>query len=179
MKVQFEFTQEDMIDLDRRVNKRSKFFKKNYRKNLIIYSIIIFMFSFIIFSEESFITKIIYAMFFSLIYIAIYPFLVRRRQRKNVRKFLKEFYNTTGPFVCEVELTPDGFYSKQMNIQIFQKWEDVNEIVETPDSLDIFTNNNNSGVIIRKRAFNSKEEQNKFFNLAKDYLKLSKERKQN
>lgn len=72
-----------------------------------------------------------------------------------------------------MDLETTGIFTKQGNIQINFMWADVEEILETPDSIDFFMRQ--GGIIVaRKRAFASEEEFKRFFGVANQYLEQSR-----
>ena len=102
----------------------------------------------------------------------LYPSLSRGGVEQRLRKLHEEMLGGAGPFICEVELTAVGLWTRQLNRQTTYEWESVEEIKETEDSVDIYAKG--GGMIVRKRAFSSPDEQKQFIELAESYLELSR-----
>jgi hypothetical protein len=103
----------------------------------------------------------------------LYPSSHRSGVEKRLRELHREKLGGSGPFVCEVELTPVGVWVRQLNTQVTHEWESVKEIQETADSVDIITRHG-GGVVVRNRAFKSDEERRKFIELAQGYIEISR-----
>lgn len=172
MKVQFEATQDDLIDATQRFLARSKQIRSWRWKDLLYSSVLFGLIGFLVYALQGRPMRgvacgILIAMVTALLHI----FHQRGRERR-LRKFYQERLGTSVPFVCEVELTPVGVWVRQLNTQSILEWEIVAEVTETGDSVDIYTRNG-GGVVVRKRAFSSAEEQAKFVATARGYLELS------
>ncbi len=168
MRVQFEVTQEDMVDVSRRFLARSEVAKSWRWQGLA--------------STAFFAWLLVFAFFFAtplkgtLIGLAaaavsalIYPTLHKRAVNKRLRKLHHEKLGDTNSFICEVELTPNGVWTRLMNQQITYEWESIKEIVVTEDSVDII-GQHDGGVVVRNRAFESLEHREQFIDLARSYL---------
>jgi len=176
MRVQFEFTQEDSIDVIKRVLARSKVVHSWRWKGLVVNAIlswIVWTLAFVFFTASPLkgaLTGLIVAGVSAL----LYPGAHKRAVEKRLRSFHKEKLGDLNAFICEVELTPAGVWTRQMNRQTTHEWKSVAEIVVTEDSVDFFTREGGA-VVVRKRAFKSPEEQGQFVELAKKYLQLSRQ----
>jgi hypothetical protein len=177
MRVEFEFTQEDSIDVAKRVLARSKVIRSWQWKGLIYTAIIGWMawvLVFVALFSASPLTAALTGVIVAGLTALFYPGSHRRAIEKRLRNLHQEKYGETKSFICEVELTPTGVSVRQMNRQTTYEWKIVEEIVVSEDSVDIFTRDD-SGVVVRKRAFNSLEEQWQFVSLAKQYLEQSRQ----
>ena len=92
------------------------------------------------------------------------PVIIQRR----LRKFVREKHGSEDAFPCDVELTPAAILIRDCATQTTLKWETVEEISVTSDSVDIFARQ--GGVIIRDRAFASAAEKSEFVKMAQGYL---------
>lgn len=104
----------------------------------------------------------------------IYPSMHRQSVQKRLRKFCKEKFGETTSFICEVELTPTGIRTQSLNTQTTSEWKNVEEILVTEDSVDIFTRQG-GGVVVRNRAFQSADERRVFIELAQNLVAQSRE----
>jgi uncharacterized membrane protein len=172
MLVQFEFTQDDLVDVSKRSMARSKV-TQAWRWQGMVYSAL-------------FAWLLVFAFFFStplkgaLIGLAaaavsalIFPATHKRGLDKRLRKLLRENLGDRNSFICEVELTSNGVSTKQMNQEITTEWQSIKEIVATDDSVDII-GQHGGGVVVRNRAFESPEHRKQFVDLARSYLESSR-----
>ncbi len=169
MHVQFEFTQEDLIDASNRFLARSQVVRSWRWKNLLYSALIGWLFMFILFigtPAKGAVLGLIVAVISSL----IYPSLHKSETEKRLRELHQELLGDANLFMCEVELLPVGVWVRQINKQTVHEWESVEEIKESANSVDIFTRG--GGIIVRKRAFKSPEEQKQFIDIAQGYLEL-------
>lgn len=172
MHVRFEATEDELLDATQRFLARSKVVRSWRWKDLVAASFIAGLIPFILFFSRP-ATAIICGVLAALICAAYYPFSHRRTVNKRLRNFIRETLGARVPFICEVELTPVGVWVRQLNTQITYEWESVAEIKEAEDSVEIFTREG-SGVIVRKRAFESLQEQKRFIEIAEGYLELAR-----
>ena len=170
MHIQFEFTQDDLIDVSKRFLARSKVVRSWRWKGLLSTAFLAWLLVFMFFFSTP-IKGIIVGLVAAAIAALIYPSTHKRGVEKRLRKLHQEKLGDAISFICEVELTPVGVWVRQLNKQIMHEWESVEEIKESDDSIDIFTREG-GGVIVRKRAFKSSEEQKQFIELAQSYLEL-------
>ena len=166
MRVQFIYSQEDLVDATMRFSARSKSLRGLRRKRavwsaLLLGSVILVVFRF---SMKGAISGAVAA----LIALIIDPFTYKYQFRRNLRKIFKEQYGEENEFICEVELLPDGLKTSGENSQCRTEWETIEEIVSTNDSVNIF--GRKGGVIVRNRAFSSIEERLRFIELARQYM---------
>jgi hypothetical protein len=171
MRVQFTYTQEDLVDATMRFSARSKSLRALRRKRavwsaLLLWSVILVVLRF---SMKGAISGAVAA----LIALIIDPFTHRYQYRRNLRKVFKEQYSEENEFICEVELLPECLKTSGKNSQCSTEWETIEEILSTKDSVDIF-GRKGGGVIVRNRAFSSAEERQRFIDLAREYMNLAK-----
>jgi hypothetical protein len=170
MHVRFEFTQDDLIDVSQRFLARSKMVRSWRWKGMLYTALLAWLLTFMFFLGSP-AKGLVIGLIAAVVSALIYPSLHRSGVEKRLRKLHQEKLGEAGPFICEVELTPIGVWVRQMNIQTTHEWEGVEEIKETEDSVDILTRDG-GGVVVRKRAFNSPDEQKQFIELAESYLEL-------
>ena len=173
MHVQFEFTQEDLIDVSRRSLARSGAVR-SWRLRGLLYTVafswgLVFLFFFLLHEPMK---GAIIGLIAAAVSGLLYPGSHRRAVEKRLRQLHREKFGGAGPFLCEVELTPVGVWVRQMNTQVTHEWESVERLEVTPDSVDIITRAG-GGVVVRDRAFSSAEEREKFIELARGYMELA------
>ncbi|HSS19431.1 MAG TPA: YcxB family protein [Pyrinomonadaceae bacterium] len=167
MHVQFAFTQEDMLDATRRFMARSKVVAASRRKGLIL--------------TAAFTGLLLFGLFYwyghplaggpvgligAAVSALLYPSSHRKAVDKQLRKYHHELFGDAKSFVCEVELTTAGVLVKQMDRQVLYEWPSITEILETNDSVDIFTKDG-AGVVVRNRAFTTPDDKSEFLRLAR------------
>ena len=102
----------------------------------------------------------------------LYPILNERTVRRRLRKFCEEKTGSSKTFLCEVELNDSGVHTKSNGTQIIYPWDKVTEVEETAESVDLYTEFGGL-LVVRKRAFASPQEQDRFVELANRYVKIS------
>jgi hypothetical protein len=81
----------------------------------------------------------------------------------------RELIGNNAPFKVEIEVAPNGISITQLNTQVIYAWSEIEELFETPDSVD-FVARGGGLVVVKKRAFASLEETSKFVEEATRYL---------
>ena len=172
MHVRFEATEDELVNATQRFLARSKVVRSWRWKNLVSASLIAGLIPFILFLKRP-AAAVICGVLTALICAAYYPYSYRRTVETRLRNHIRESLGARMPFICEVELIPVGVWVRQLNTQITYEWESIAEIKEAEDSVEIFTREG-GGVIVRKRAFESLEEQKRFIEIAEGYLELAR-----
>jgi hypothetical protein len=104
-----------------------------------------------------------------------YPALRKARIESVLSKSHKETHGSLMPVTCDLELSSVGLGLRQLNAQTTIEWEGVEEVISTPDSIDVATKGG-SYIVLRNKAFASKAEKQRFFDLANGYIELSRPR---
>jgi hypothetical protein len=171
MRVQFDYTQEDMVDASMRFLSRSKTFRSTRWQGRLWTVILVWLLVFALFGAS--IKAGLIGLLAASISALIYPAIDRQSVRKRLRKFSREKFGDLNLFICEIELTPNGIWTQATNTQTTSELKDVEEILVTEDSVDIFARQA-GGVIVRNRAFKSAEERQQFIDLARSYLESAR-----
>jgi hypothetical protein len=175
MRIQFDVTIEDCLDLRERVVARSKVassWRRNYIAiNALIYALILGVASFALSKNLLFagICWIVAAAVGGGIFWRQYHATLRRR----FRKYFQEQFGQRTSLPFEVEMTNSGIRTKMMGTQIIYEWSNVKELEETNDSIALWMHDGGC-VNMRKRAFAWPEEQEHFKEVAQDYLTASR-----
>jgi YcxB-like protein len=174
MRVSFACTQADIVDANMRMLARSKTIRNSNWKAIIASAVMLGPLMFL--SLQALIGFLPFSIFGGLtgvlIAFALGPPFIDRSRRKNLARFVKEKYGDENSFPYEVELGEKGVAITGKNSQVVFPWEEVEEIVDTSDSVDIFTRNG-SGIVVRNRAFLSPETRTQFIELAQRHLAQS------
>jgi YcxB-like protein len=173
MRVEFDYTIEDMVDVQMRALKRSRAARAWRWRDLVMTSLLTGALLFAVIPEE--ITgRIIVGIIGLFLGAVLYPVLNEMTVKRRLRKWCEEHAGTQRTFTFEVELNQSGIHTRSNGTQIIYAWENVKEIKETEDSVDIYFEKGGL-VVVRKRAFPSPGEHERFIELAKQYLKMAHE----
>ena len=145
MRVQFEFTQDDLIDASKRFSARLKAVRSFQWTGLLATSFLTWLLVFV-FLYRTPVQGAIIGLMAAAISAALFPRSNRRTVEKRMRKVAREIFGDANSFLCEVELRPDGVWVRSMNRQTLFEWASEEEVKETSDSVDIFTREG-SGVV--------------------------------
>jgi hypothetical protein len=172
MRVQFEFTRDDLIDVAKRFSARSKVVR-SWKWSGMFYSALFAWLLVFAFYYPTPMKGTLIGFVAAVGAALLYPSFHGRETEKRLRKLHQEKLGNENSFVCEVELTQAGFSVSQMNRQIKYDWQAVEEIKDTSDSVDIFTRDG-GGVIVRNRAFQSDSDRVRFVELARGFSSQSR-----
>ncbi len=165
MHVQFEFTQDDLIDVSKRVAARLKTVRAFHLKVRLATSLLTGLVIFLI-AYRTPLKATFFGLVGALLAALLYPGSAKRGTDKQMRRIAKEIFGDVNSFLCEVELRPDGVWVRQMDHQILYEWPSVEEIRDSADSVEVLTRDG-SGIVVRNRAFSSPEERLRFIELAR------------
>jgi hypothetical protein len=174
MHLQFEFTQDDIIDAAQRCLARSKTVRATRMKGLLVSVGLSWLFTFLFFLL---VVRLPFAgaiagLLTGLTTGVIYPGSHQRGMERRLRAFYREHYGDAGPFLCEMEVSPVGIWVRQANTQVTHEWESVEGVEETAGGLEVLIRHGNC-VIVRDRAFGSPEERRRFIELTQSYIALA------
>src|SRR5882762_5657740 len=167
MRVEFNYTVEDLVEAQLRLLKRSRAVRAWRLRDLVLTSLFTGGFLFAVIPEEITV-RIIVGSIGLLLGAVVYPFMNRETVKRRLRKLCEENAGPDKTFNCEVELNQSGIHAKTNGIQIIYSWENVTDIQETQDSVDIYSGKGGL-VVVRNRAFTSPEERLQFIELASEY----------
>ena len=171
MQVQFEYTIDDMVDVQLRVLKRSRAARSWRGRDLVMTSLLSGAVLFAVI-PEGFTGRAIMGCIGLSLGALLYPILNERTVRRRLRKFCEEKAGSSKTFLCEVELNDSGVHTKSNGTQLIYPWDKVMDVQETGESVDFYSEFGGL-LVVRKRAFTSPEEQEKFVELANRYVKAS------
>lgn len=167
MKVKFDFTLDDLVDVSERASIRSRVMRSLHSQGLIIVCLTgaVVAFFTVAGSTER---RLFAATVAAVVCALIYPFSMGRARKSQLRKYFREQFGGDGPYSCEVELTPAALVTAQAGTRAERAWSTVTGIQETADSVD-FAFKGSGTLVVRNRAFRSPEERNAFIRLARSY----------
>ncbi|MGD8405436.1 MAG: hypothetical protein PVJ21_17395 [Anaerolineales bacterium] len=167
MKVSFEATFEDFVEVSIRTIKNSKEYNSAQKNVRILASIFVGIIIFVL-VPSTVLGRLIWGVFGSFLMVLIYPYFYQRSFEKRIRNYCREQMGTQNSFLVEVELNAQGFTCKQLQTQITYDWSAVQDIQVTPDGVD-FIIQNGGITTVRAKAFESPEQQEEFVELANNY----------
>lgn len=168
MRVEFNYTIDDMVDVQMRLLKRSRAARAWRWRDLILTSLISGSFLFAVI-PEGITGRIIVGTIGLLLGAVLYPVLNDMTVKRRLRKWCEENAGSDKIFTCEVELNQSGIHTKSNGTRTIYAWENVIEIKETEDSIDIYSERGGL-VVVRKRAFTSPGDHQRFIDVAKQFL---------
>ena len=172
MRVQFDYNQEDIVDAAKRFLARSKAARAWRRQDRIWFAAIVGAAVFAVFLRSPW-AGVFIGLVVAILCVALAAIFYQLWLEKRLRTIVRESHGDKNLFVCEVELTPDSLLTRSDNTRTVTEWKDVEEIVVTDDTIDIFAQHH-GGVIVRNRAFKSDTERQQFIDLAKSYFESSR-----
>ena len=109
MRVQFEFTQDDLIDSSDRVLTRSKVIRSWKWKGALSTGFLAWVFVLLLFYQDP-LRGAFVGLLAAAISAALYWLIQERTSKKGLRDLYKEQFGNAKSFVCEVELRPEGVW---------------------------------------------------------------------
>ena len=167
MRVQFEFTEDDLVEVYWRVFKRAPE-RKAIRRNRIITVVVLAVLLFAAIPGDSTI-RLIGALAGLVISAVLYRVLDKRFVKQSTRQFWRENSSGQQTAICEVELQESGVHTYQLGMEFVFPWKSIATIEETNNGIEL--NEENGGlVVVRKRAFSNPTDQARFVETAKRFL---------
>jgi hypothetical protein len=168
MRVKFEYSEDDLVDVYRRSLKRSPTIGSARSKDRVWFSIIAAGLGFLLLAAaKGQMVGLIVGALSGLIALLLHPVIYRRATEKRLRKLAREQHDSTEPRICEVELTPAGLWSRQGKTQVIHEWGGVESIDVTDDGVEI--KSKGCSMMVRNRAFQSDADRQQFLELANSY----------
>jgi hypothetical protein len=167
MKVSFEFTVEDLVDGAERAVARSSLMRGWRWQRLAVTCILSAIVAYLVVPGPEG-RKLFAAVIAAALCAAILPFSSGGGRKRRLQQYFREQFGGDGPFTCEVELTPAALVTVQRGTRSERPWPMIRAIQVTDNSVDFLTQGAGS-VIVRNRAFKSREERDAFVELARKY----------
>ena len=168
MQVQFDATLDDYVDVLMRSIAVSKA-ARNWRwKGSIIFGLLVGFSVFLILTGSNVRKLGAGVLAFLLVTVANLAYY-KSSYRKRVRKLLKEQMGTEGPFRIQVELTESGISFEQQKMRQIHDWSTLERYEETDDAI-YFWKRDRSVMAVRKRAFESRANQDEFLEFARKHM---------
>jgi hypothetical protein len=168
MKVQFEATIEDFVDVAVRASPLT------WEYYLILGSTILgsgLFFGFLTHCLYASPAATAIAVIIAIVFVAASNYKIRERR---ARSFIAETYHPKWPAAVEAEISDAGLSFKQFGTTTVYDWEIVSSIGEDGDAI-YFQNLFGQISAVRTRAFASESEKNEFIQTATQYISQSRE----
>jgi hypothetical protein len=171
VRVEFNVTIDDFVDIAMRLSARSKVIRTWRWQGRVLTFFLTWFVGFVVTSGST-ITKLIVALVLAGAITILYVTTYRRSHAKRLRELYRERLEINGPIKVEVEVTETNIIVKQMGNQTTYEWRNVKSIEEREDSIDVFLRDG-GGIAVRKRGFGSNQETEEFLRLCKNSVELS------
>jgi hypothetical protein len=166
MKVQFEFSAADLADVAQRTAERSKVIRDSRWHAAASWSALLSLLLFLVL-DGGFVVRALFATLFGLVVFLFYFRRGRASPNETYLKYYREQLGGDGPFLCVVEIRPDGVLTKQGGAELRHPWSTVKDIVETSDGLE-FVWHAGGLLVVRDRAFQTPESRSAFLQTARN-----------
>ncbi|MEP6788943.1 MAG: YcxB family protein [Acidobacteriota bacterium] len=162
MKVNFDATLEDFVDVQKRSMNRGLRIYVTKAIIALISTAMLGGFMYFIFGDR------LAAGLGAALGLFVGVFGLIRGQDRNIRAFIKERLKSNGPVPTEVEINDSGLTIRCLGQTVIQEWKLIENIEETDDAI-YFRNKYGAYCAARKRGFGSEDEKKEFLDLAKHY----------
>lgn len=170
MELEYSLTEEDYVQFNIEHGKKSPFLRKRILLQRIFGPIIFIIAPFLIqgFSDIPFWYWFTLFGITSILWFVYYPKYTNWEIKRGIMKMLEEGDNENLLNHRKLTLRVDGIQQISEHNVVNTPWEQIDSIWETEDYLFLYISSL-SAYIIPKRAFNSKEDQEDFFNEIKTH----------
>jgi hypothetical protein len=167
VKVAFDFTLDDMVDVAERAANRSRTVMGMRSQARLVVSVVSAVIVWLIL-PGAYMFRLVAAAAAAGIGWYLYPADQRKMHRKKLRQFFIEQFGGEGPFRCEVELATEGLIVTQAGARTVREWASISAVLDTTDSIE-FVARASGTLVVRNRAFKSQSEHAEFLRLARSY----------
>jgi hypothetical protein len=171
MKVRFEFTLDDLVDASERTVARSGAVRSWRWQGMVSSSLISALIVYVIRSGPV-ATKLAWAVAGAIVSAILYPIFSAWTRKRRLLRFYRERFGGAGPYTCEVEITPTGVTTNQAGAQTTREWSSIVAVEDSADAVEFITRGAGT-VIVRNRAFSSREEWRQFIEESRNYVALA------
>ena len=170
VKIQYEFTVDDMADVMRRAVKRKRLWLTWRWRRRAIESILLGSVLYLVIEGPATNRVAGAALFAVTSYFATW-FIRGRSLGTSYSRLFREHVGSDGPFVFELEITSEALIATQLGETHRRNWTSVTKITEAKGGIEFDTR---SGLVFaRDSGFKSSAERSEFLNLARRFLRES------
>jgi hypothetical protein len=167
MRVRFDFTLDDMVDVTERATARSGVIRSLRSQSTVVMCCIAAAIAFLTVPAD-----IGWRLFAAAAAIGItatlYPASMASTRRSRLRQFMRERFGGEGPYTCEVEISPAGLQVSQAGARSIREWATVVSIEDVTAGIE-FVSRPGGTLVVRNRAFASPAQRAEFLRLARSY----------
>jgi|GEM_PF-6165851 len=168
MRVQFEFTAEELFDASRRLAAHWKRDETFRWQTAAAFASIAALTAFFL-ADGAAIRRLVFGTVGGLLGALLGWLLGPQRYRKVLRAESRRAFAQMQSPVCAVALDPVELRIEQDETATLHPWHTVTEIVEYPDCFGIYTRHR-YGVIVQDNAFANREERNRFVTTVRERI---------
>ena len=170
VKIQYEFTVDDMADVMRRAGRRRRLWLTWRWRRRAIESILLGSVLYLII-EGSATNRLVGAALFAVISYFATWFVRGRPLQANYSGLFRRHAGGDGPFLFELEITEQALIASQLGETHRREWSSVKKITDAKGGIEFDTHR--GLVFARDSGFKSLEEKTAFLNLARRYRRES------
>ena len=170
MKVEFDATLDDFVDCTNRVQKRTGILRRFMRLWVVFLAVVAGVLSFVQ-GRGSFRDNVIEGCTDAVVVgtlVTIFLIITRPIVRRLNRQLYRRVLGADGPIRIETEIMESGIVMKQQGTQTGYDWENVTAIEDCANSIEIW--NRGLLMVVRDRAFGSKEQRDEFLGLCRKWF---------
>jgi hypothetical protein len=170
MKVQFEFSPDELAQLAVRMSPPTQWYKEWRFDGNLAFGVLGCAALFVI-APGALLPRAVFSILFCVVTILILHWWGSRNvDAARHRLYLRHYRERlgTGPFLCEVEISPVGVEVRQLGASVARKWSHVVKIESVSDGIE-FTFQPQSLLLVRNRAFVSSDIREKFLSSAQEF----------
>jgi hypothetical protein len=165
LKVQFEFSASDLAEVANRASDRSRVVQGWRLQGRMTWAVLISLVVYAVTPGQP-IGRAVFAALICLLLVVVIPRLSRTSSRNNrMLRYYREQLGGDGPFVCEVELAPEGLITRQLGAETTHPWSRVASASEASGGIE-FIYRPMGALLVRDRAFQTPESRQQFLALA-------------
>jgi hypothetical protein len=167
MRVRFDFTLDDMVDLTERATARSGLIRSWRSQSTVVMCCIAAALAYMTVPAETG-WRLFAAAAAIGITAALYPAGMASARKSRLRQFMRERFGGEGPYTCEIEISPDGLQVSQAGTRSTRDWRTIVSIEDVAAGIE-FLSRPGGTLIVRNRAFASPADRAEFLRLARSY----------
>jgi len=172
MRVQFETGLDDLVDVNLRLVANTKWGGRQRTRSIwgaaISFAVSLFLVAAIVARVSSGAALLVLAGFsaaLALVFAVIYRSTYDSRLRRHIRGYVEEQLQGARTWICEIELRPDGAWSRSHGLELTFPWSEATSVEDLADGVLLRFR---PGVIFaRNRAFATSEQRKTFVELAR------------
>lgn len=168
MRVQFEATLEEVVDVQMRSMARSAVARRWRRRSTLIFALFVGLTVFLLTHSRPLLVQLPLALAGAGLAVLLYPRLYQRSAQKRLRQLAEQYLGGAATVEIQVELAAEGMRVHQRNTDLLFPWADVEQIEQTEAGVEVVSASEGL-LVVRRRAFASDEEIEQFLALAQQY----------